>query len=94
MPRVSQTMVDQWRNHMPYCIQTRNDGLVLFNREYEIIYGESNLCSPRLQPDTFLYTDGTQPWRLKKDRLRYFRKLHDVVGNLRFSNYQITEKII
>lgn len=76
---------------MPYCIHIRESGPVLFNREYVIIYGESNMCSPRIKPDTFLYTDGTQPWRCIQDKQRYFRKLHELVGELRFGEHQILD---
>lgn len=91
MPRVPQTTVDQWRNHMPYCVHIREGGPVLFNREYQIIHGESNLESPRLRPDTFLYTDSTEPWRRICNRREYFKKLHELVGDIRFSEHQIID---
>ena len=77
--------LDAWRNTMPYNVMIYADGrMTIFNREYEVIYGERvPVAIPTV--DVFLYDDGTQPWRSKSHRLRYFQKLNEIVPNLRFA---------
>jgi hypothetical protein len=76
--------MDIWRNAMPYNIMIYADGrMTIFNREYEVIYGERvPVAVPTV--DVFLYDDGSTPWSSKKMRLRYLRKLNEIVPNLRF----------
>jgi hypothetical protein len=77
--------MDIWRNAMPYNIMIYADGrMTIFNREYEVIYGERIPGDKVPRVDVFLYDDSTTPWSSKKMRLRYLRKLNEIVPNLRF----------
>ena len=64
---------------MPYQILYFKSGPVCFNREYQALDGTLNKrksdYGEEVQPDVYLYGDGSKPWERMSYRKQYMRKL-------------------